>query len=68
MTLSQIETGSANVGLHAATQATRADSAVADYSRHLNGELAVMSPHANRDDPDLAGHRATDLDMRAACA
>ena len=45
-----------------------ADGAVADYSRGVAAQLAVVDPHAQRDDLDLAGHRVTELtpELRAA--
>ena len=43
-----------------------ADSAVADYSRGVAAQLAVVNPNTHRDDLDLAGHRATELTTRAA--
>lgn len=45
-----------------------ADGAVADYSRDLAGQLAVVRSNAERDDPDLAGHRATELTTVAEAA
>jgi hypothetical protein len=46
----------------------RADAAVADHSRNLTTELAVMDPDANRDDVDVTGHRRTELRLDEAAA
>jgi hypothetical protein len=48
--------------------AARADGAVADYSRHVTGELALVPADANRDDPDLVGHRPTELTLEERAA
>jgi hypothetical protein len=45
----------------AATFTARADGAVTDYARSLDGESFVVRTDANRDDPDLAGHRPTEV-------
>jgi hypothetical protein len=59
---------SATVDLGLATSSTSstappapADCAVADYSAHVAGELAVVRADRDRDDVDLAGHRVTEL-------
>jgi len=49
-----------------ATPPTRADCAVADYSRNVTGELAVVDAQAERDDVDFAGHRVTELTVAQA--
>lgn len=52
----------------ATAPAARADSAVADYSRHVAGELAVVRADANRDDPDLVGHRPIEITLDEVAA
>ncbi len=47
---------------------TRADSAVADYSRDGAAQLAVMRTDANRDDMNFAGHRPTEVTPLAEAA
>lgn len=58
-----IVTGSTNATAHGAARATIADSAVADYSRDPGGKVAVMRADAHRDDPDMTGHRPTELSL-----
>lgn len=54
-------TSSAAIALHLPTPAARADGAMADYSRDVAGELAVVRADAHRDELDLVGHRVTEL-------
>lgn len=45
-----------------------ADGAVADHSRGVGSQLVVIPVNAHRDDPDLAGHRATELATQTRAA
>lgn len=54
-------TGATNIAAHWPAFAAIADGAVADNSRGVHGQVTVVSPHANRDDLDLTGHRPTEL-------
>ena len=59
--IAHTDSSSANVSAHWTAHATIADGAVADYSRGVHAQVGVPRVDANRDDPDLAGHRATEL-------
>lgn len=48
--------------------ATIADCAMADYSRDVTGELAVVPANAHRDDTNLAGHRPTEISLEGRAA
>lgn len=63
-----VVTSSASVAATWASRATNADCEVADYSRSLAAELAVVDPDANRDDVDAMVHRRTELRPAAAAA
>jgi hypothetical protein len=49
-------------------EGARADGAVADDSRGVHEQLVLVPPDAHRDDPNLAGHRATELARLEAAA
>jgi hypothetical protein len=66
--IATLSTSSSAVALNLAPPPARADSAVADYSRHVAGELAVVRTDADRDELDLAGHRVTELRLDEVAA
>jgi hypothetical protein len=59
-------TGYRDLSPRAPDVAARADAAVADHSRSLDGQSVVVRSDANRDDADMTGHRPTELHVRDA--
>lgn len=66
--IATLATSSNAVALNLPAPPARADCAMADYSRHVAGELAVVRTDADRDELDLAGHRVTEVTVHEAAA
>jgi imidazole glycerol phosphate synthase subunit HisF len=66
--LTSVVTSVLDAAANRAAKALGADGAVADYSRGVGTQAVVVPVDANRDDADLAGHRATELTFAARTA